>query len=162
MLREGLEAGEGPAEAEGEEWDATGYWGFSESESDKSEAAPEGTKLRRQWRGATRLEQVDRLPEVQRRTVTGRHGHNVYRNTKVTSRAQEEQSAMPAGVTNQWEDSDDDEAWGGAESKELGAEWQALRVAKYWLSDNGVELQSRGAAAEAMAIGSRQGGGGPE
>ena len=112
-----------------------------------------GTKLLRQWRGATRPEQVDRLPEVQRRTVTGRHGHNVYRNTKVTSRAQEEQSAMPAGVTNQWEDSDDDEAWGGADSKELDAEWQALRAAKYWLSDNGPELQSRDAAAEALAMG---------
>ena len=87
--------------------------GFSESESEKSEAAPEGTKLLRQWRGTTRLEQVDRLPEVQRRTVTGRHGHNVYRNTKVTSRAQEEQSAVPAGVTNQYEDSDDEEAWDG-------------------------------------------------
>ena len=59
---------------------------------------------------------------------------------------------MPAGVRNVWEDSDD-EAWDRGGDKELQAEAQALRVAKYWLSDNEAEMQSRGAAAEAMAIG---------
>ena len=126
---------------------------MSESESEESEPAPEGTRLLRQWRGATRPEQVDRLQEVQRRSITRRHGHNVYRNTKVTSLAQEEQSAMPAGVTNVWENSSDDEAWDGADSKELDAEWQALRVAKHWLSDNGPELNNRDAEAEALAMG---------
>ena len=146
------EHAEANQEAE-EAWDYHGYWGLSASESEESEPAPEGTRLLRQWRGATRPEQVDRLQEVQRRTITRRHGHNVYRNTKVTSLAQEEQSAMPAGVTNVWENSSDDEAWDGADSKELDAEWQALRVAKHWLSDNGPELNNRGAEAEALAMG---------
>ena len=126
--------------------------GFSESESGDAEATPQGTSLLRQLRGGTRPEQVTRQPELQRRTTTGRHEHNVYRSTKVTSRAQEEQSAMPAGVRSVWEGSDD-EAWDGGWDKEMQAEAQALRVAKYWRSDNEAEIPSRGAAAEAMAIG---------
>ena len=99
----------------------------SETESSESEPAPEGTSLLRQLRGATHVEQVSRQPELQRRTAAARHRHNVYRNTKVTSRAQEEQSALPAGVTNVMEDSDGDEAWDGGDSKELEKETQALR-----------------------------------
>ena len=77
-------------------------------------------------RGTSHLQEVTRQPELQRRTTTARHEHNVYRNTKVTSRAQEEQSAVPAGVRNVMEDSDDDEAWDGGDSKELEKETQAL------------------------------------
>ena len=50
------------------------------------------------------------------------------------------------------EDSDDDEAWDGGDSKELEKETQALQLAKDWLSDR-AERQSWDAAAEAIAIG---------
>ena len=101
--------------------------GSSEPESSESEPPPEGTRLLRQLRGATNVEEVTRQPELLRRTIAARHAHNVYRNTKVTSRAQEEQSAVPAGVRNVMGDSDDDEAWDGGHSKELEKETQALR-----------------------------------
>ena len=113
------------------------------------------TRLLRQLRGATNVEEVTRQPELQRRTNAARHEHNVYRNTKVTSRAQEEQSAVPAGVRNVMEDSDDDEAWDGGDSKELEKETQALQVAKNWLSDK-AERQSWDTAAEAMAPGAEE------
>ena len=125
----------------------------SESESSEDAPAPEGTRLLRQLRGSTRVEEVSREPEVQRKVCAARHEHTVYRNTKVTSRAQEEQSAIPAGVRNVMEDSDDDELCDGGESKELEKEMQALRVAGKWLTDREEVQKTADAAAESRALG---------
>ena len=105
-------APQGGGTVEEEEWESSEGEPASETESSESEPPPEGTRLLRQLRGATNVEEVTRQPELQRRTIAARHAHNVYRNTKVTSRAQEEQSAMPAGVKHVWEDSDGDESFG--------------------------------------------------
>ena len=148
-------APQGGGTVEEDKWESSEGETASETESSESEPPPEGTRLLRQLRGATNVEEVTRQPELQRRTIAARHAHNVYRNTKVTSRAQEEQSAVPAGVRNVMEDSDDDEAWDGGDSKELEKETQALQVAKNWLSDK-AERQSWDAAAEAMAIGAEE------
>ena len=70
-----------------------------ESESDE-ERAPLTTKLLRQLRGASKVEEVERSSEVERKSIVVKTRHNFYKQTKVTSHAQEEQSALPAGVLN--------------------------------------------------------------
>ena len=133
-----------------ESCDDTGDEAVSETESSEHEPAPEGTRLLRQLRGSTQLDEINRLPEVQRKVCAGRHEHTFYRNTKVTSRAQEEQSAIPAGVRNVMDDSDD-ELCDAGDSKELEKEMLALKVAAKWLTDR-PEMQNRDAGAEAKVI----------
>jgi hypothetical protein len=67
--------------------------------------------------------------------------HNCYRNTRCTSIAQEDQSALPAGVMNINEDSDDDEAYTG-EQKEIAKEMDELRVAQQWIHQEGWDVDS--------------------
>ena len=97
-------------------------WGEGASDTEGSdsgeELAPQATKLLRQLRGAAKMEELDRSSEVQRKSTVVRSKHNFYKQTKVTSHAQEEQSALPAGVTNVYEDSTDEEEFTG-EQKEI-------------------------------------------
>ena len=72
------------------------------SEPDE-EPAPLATKLLRQLRGASKVDEVERWSEVQRKSTDVETKHNFYKQTKVTSLAQEEQSALPAGVLNTYE-----------------------------------------------------------
>ena len=72
--------------------------------------------------------------------------HNFYKQTKVTSHAQEEQSALPAGVLNTYEDTTDEEDFTG-EQKEIASEMQALRAAQQWVNQEGWD-----AAGEAKAV----------
>ena len=65
--------------------------------------------------------------------------HNCYRNTRCTSVAQEEQSALPAGVININQDSDDDEAYLG-DQKEISKEMEELRVAQHWINQEGWDV----------------------
>ena len=83
--------------------DGAKYSDTEESESDE-EPAPQATKILRQLRGASKVEEVDRSNEVERKTTVLPAKHNFYKETKVTSLAQEEQSALPAGVLNTYED----------------------------------------------------------
>ena len=55
--------------------------------------------------------------------------------------AQEEQSALPAGVINVNEDSDDDGIFQG-EQKEIAKEMDELRVAKHWINQEGWDTAS--------------------
>ena len=55
------------------------------------------------------MEEVARQEEQSKKAKVSMRKHDVYRNTKVTSVAQEEQSALAAGVLNQYEDSNDDD-----------------------------------------------------
>ena len=121
------------------------------SDTDESECveehAPESTKLLRQLRGAKKVEEVERWGEVERKsTIVPTTRHNFYRQTKVTSHAQEEQSALPAGVINTYEDSTDEEDCAG-EQKEIASEMQALRGAQQWVNQEGWD-----AAGEAIVL----------
>ena len=128
-----------------------------ESES-VEEHAPETTKLLRQLRGAKKVEEVERWGEVERKSTIVQTRHNFYRQTKVTSHAQEEQSALPAGVINTYEDSTDEEDCAG-EQKEIAMEMQALRGAQQWVNQEGwdaageaIVLDSSGAEIDLRAL----------
>ena len=132
------------ADQDDEEEDAK-YSDTEESESDE-ELAPETTKILRQLRGASKAEEVDRSGEMARKTVVAKSKHNFYRQSKVTSRAQEEQSALPGGVINTYEDTTDEDDFTG-EQKEIEKEMQALRSAQQWVNQEGWDV-----AAEAKAL----------
>ena len=56
------------------------------------------------------MEEVSREEAQSKKARVFNRKHNFYRNTRCANVAQEEQSALPAGVINVNEDSDDDEA----------------------------------------------------
>ena len=66
---------------------------------------------------------------------------NDYCNTRCICMTQEEQSAIPAGVFNADEDSDDEDAYLG-EQKELQKEMQELLAAKDWINKKGWDVAS--------------------
>ena len=132
-----------------EEWEeGARYSDTEESESDE-EPAPQATKLLRQLRGTSKVEEVERWSEVERKSIVVKTRHNFYKQTKVTSLAQEEQSALPAGVLNTYEDTTDEEFF-CAEQKEIDKELQALRAAHQW-----VNMEGWDAAREAKVVDSR-------
>ncbi len=55
------------------------------------------------------IAEVSRREETERKSRVVNSKHGFYKHTRVTSTAQEEQSALPAGVINQHEDSSDGE-----------------------------------------------------
>ena len=59
------------------------------------------------------LEERNRSEAQLRKSSASNHKHSYYRKTRCTSTAQEEQGALPAGVLNVFEDSDDDETYTG-------------------------------------------------
>ena len=89
------------------------------------------------------------VSEVNRADVTARKAkvfntkHDYYRNTRCISTAQEEHSALPAGVINVLEVSNYEEDYNG-EQLEISKEIQELRGALQWISQAGW-----GAASEA-------------
>ena len=121
------------------------YSDTEESESDE-QPAPHVTKLLRQLRGASKVEELERWSEVERKSTVVKTRHSFYKQTKVTSLAQEEQSALPAGVLNTYEDTADEEDFTG-EQKEIASEMQALRAAQQWVNQEGWD-----AAGEAKAV----------
>ena len=97
------------------------------------------------------MAEVSRQDEQLKKAKVFNQKHNYYRNTRCTSVAQEEQSALPAGVTNVHEDSDDDDAYDG-EEKEIAREMDELRVAQHWVNQEGWD-----AAAEGRAVSNKSG-----
>ena len=94
-------------------WPAEGAAGSGDDGSDEAWSDTEGSesddgemaggeaavdKILRQLRGAKQHEEIERQPEVQRKTVAVKAKHTFYKDTRVTSVPQEEQSALPAGV----------------------------------------------------------------
>ena len=67
------------------------------------------------------MEEVSRQEQQSKKAGVFNRKHNFDRNTRCTSMAQEEQSALPAGVININEDSDDEDAYMG-EQKEVAQE----------------------------------------
>ena len=82
------------------------------------------------------MEENSRLEQQTQKAGCFNSRHNYYRKTRCTSMAQEEQSALPAGVININEDDDDDDAYMG-ESKEIAKEMDELRVAQHWINQAG-------------------------
>jgi hypothetical protein len=64
---------------------------------------------------------------------------------RCTSTAQEEQSALPVGVINTFEDSDDDAAYTG-EQKEIQRESQELRAVESWINQEGWDVDAEARA----------------
>ena len=87
------------------------------------------------------VSQVNRREEQKRRSGIFNNRHNFYKHTSCTSTAQEEHSALPAGVLNVCEDSDDENDYVG-EEKEIEQEMQQLRVAHQWINQEGWDLAS--------------------
>ena len=91
------------------------------------------------------------LAEASRRDAQSRKAglfnrkHDCYKNTRVTDTAQENSSAMPAGVFNINEDSSDDEEYFG-EQKEIAKEMQELRAAQHWVNQSGWNAAGEGRA----------------
>ena len=88
------------------------------------EAAASVQVLKMLYKG--NMEEVSRQEQQDRKAKFFSRKHSFYRNTRVTSVAQEEQSALPAGVLNVHEDSDDTEAYSG-EQLEIAKEIDELR-----------------------------------
>ena len=96
------------------------------------------------------MEEVNRREEQARKAKAVRRNHNYYKQTRCTSTAQEEQSALPAGAINVHEDSDDAEEYLG-EQKEIARETQELRAAQHWINQEGWGAASEGVAFSAAA-----------
>jgi hypothetical protein len=71
--------------------------------------------------------------------------HDFYKHTRCTSVAQEEQSALPAGVMNVNADSDDEDDY-SSEQKEIAKEMDELRAAKHWINQEGWDASGEGRA----------------
>ena len=87
------------------------------------------------------LQERNRAEAQLRKSSLCNHKHSFYRNTRCTSIAQEEQSALPVGVTNVFEDSDDDEAYTG-EQKEIEKELQELRRVQHLVNLDTFDAQA--------------------
>ena len=87
------------------------------------------------------MEEVSRQEQQSKNARVFNRKHSCYRNTRCTSMAQEEQSALPAGAININEDSDDDGAYAG-EQKEIAKEMDELRVAQHWINQEGWDTAS--------------------
>ena len=92
--------------------------------------------------------EVNRQEEQSRKAKVFSRKHDFYRHTRCTSVAQEEQSALPAGVINVNEDSEDDDDYEG-EQKEIAKEMDELRVAQRWVNQSGRDAAVEGRAMSA-------------
>ncbi len=118
------------------------------SDTEKSSSAEE--KIDKQADADTRvlkmlykgnMEAISRQEQQHKNARVYNRKHNCYRNTRCTSTAQEEQSALPAGVINTNEDSDDEDAYMG-EQKEIAKEIDELRAAQHWINQAGWDVAS--------------------
>ena len=87
------------------------------------------------------MEEVSRQEQQCKKARAFNRAHKYYKNTRCTSMAQEEQSALPAGVINVNEDEDDDDVF-GSEQKEIAKEMDELRVAQHWINQEGWDTAS--------------------
>ena len=116
----------------------------TEASSSEEEVPNNETQvLRMLYKG--NVEEVSRFEEQARKAKVCNRRHGFYKNTRCTSTAQEEQSALPAGVINVREDSEDDEDYVG-EQKEIAKEMQELRAAQHWVNQAGWDAAGEGRA----------------
>ena len=105
--------GDGGDELEQNEHDAATQTEGSSDEDASAARDPDNDTsiLKMLYKG--NLEERNRSEAQLRKSSVANHKHSFYRKTRCTSTAQEEQSALPAGVLNVFEDSDDDAAYTG-------------------------------------------------
>jgi hypothetical protein len=115
----------------------------SADEEAKAEADASTRVLKMLYKG--NMEEASRLEQVSRQAKVFNRKHGYYRNARCTNVAQEEQSALPAGVLNVNEDSDDEEAYTG-EQKEIEIEMDQLREVKHWINQEGWDAAAEGRA----------------
>ena len=113
----------------------------SATEPDGEEPAAHVLKLLYKWN----MEEANRSEEQARKAKVFNRRHNFYKGTRCTSTAQEEQSALFAGVINVNEDSSDEEDCFG-EQKELAKEAQGLCAAAHWVNQEGWDTAAEGKA----------------
>ena len=131
------------AEEEDDE-DGEAFHSDTEESSEEDPRADDETRvLKMLYKG--NMEEVNRCEEQTRKAKVFNRRHDYYKHTRCTSTAQEEHSAVPAGVFNVNEDSEDDEAYFG-EQKELAAEAQELRAAQHWVNQEGWDAVGEGRA----------------
>ena len=85
------------------------------SEEEEKPAVGETHVLKMLYKG--NMEEMNKRVEQERKAKVFNYKHTYYKQTRFTSTAQEEQSALPAGVFNVHEDSSDEEDYVG-EQKE--------------------------------------------
>ena len=115
----------------------------SSADEVEAEASRETHVLKMLYKG--NVAEVDRREEQTRKAKVYNRKHDYYRNTRCTDVAQEEHSALPAGVFNVNEDSDDEDAYGG-EQKEISKELDELRAAQQWINQEGWDVNQEGRA----------------
>ena len=87
------------------------------SEEDCKEPEEDTRVLKMLYRG--NMEEVNKRVERERRAKVISHKHSFYKQTRCTSTAQEEQSALPTGVVKRYEDSSDDDDYFGEQKEQL-------------------------------------------
>ena len=97
--------------SDAEQWGDAGKCSDTEESESDVPPAPHVTKMLRQLCGASQVEAVGRQHEVDRKSTLVATRHNFYNPAKVTSVAQEEQSALPVGVIKMHDDTDDDDCF---------------------------------------------------
>ena len=116
----------------------------TEDGSDGEEGPVDDTRvLKMLYKG--NMEEVNRREDQARKARLISQKHSYYKQTRCTSTAQEEQSALPAGVINVHEDSSDEEDYYG-EQKEIAKELQELHAAKHWINQDGWDAAGEGRA----------------
>ena len=138
----------GSANDGADEWDGEKELSVSETEesSDEDAAGWDGEETRvltLLYKG--NVAEVDRHAEQQRKAGPHNVRPDYYRHTRCTNVAQEESSALPAGVISINEDSEDADAYGG-EQKEIARELDELRAAQHWVNQEGWDAQGEGRA----------------
>ena len=121
----------------------------SADEKDTELANADTHVLKMLYKGS--MKDLPRAPIQNEKAKVNNSRHSYYRHTRCTSVAQEEQSALPAGVTNINQDSDDEDAYLG-DQKEVAKESEEIRAALHWVNQEGWPM-----AKEHMAIGKSTG-----
>ena len=121
---------------------------YSETEvSSADDVDPEGSRethvLKMLYEG--NVAEVSRRDEQARKAKAYNQKHDYYRNTRCTNVAQEEHSALPAGVFNVNQDSDDELAYAG-EQLEIQKELDELRAAQHWINQEGWDMDEEAVA----------------
>ena len=123
-------------DADGEEARVPQPLGSDTEDSSEEDIVPDmDTRILKMLRSGNMAE-VNRAEEQSRKAKVFNRKHDFYRNTRCTSTAQEEHSALPAIVTNVLEHSNDEEDFLG-EQLEISKEMQELRAAQHWINQDG-------------------------
>ena len=116
----------------------------TEEESSSHDVEPQEARvLKMLYKG--NMAEVSRQEEQTKKAKVFNQKHSFYRHTRCTCVAQEEQSALPAGVVNTYEDSDDEDAYAG-EQKEIAKEMDQLRVVQHLINQKGWDAAAEGRA----------------